>query len=52
VLLEEEDLGGKLVQILEVVGTEQRALDDGEACLDLVQLRRRRFLGSEVALVE
>jgi hypothetical protein len=48
VLLEGQDLGGK---VLEVVGTE-RALDDGEVCLDLVQLRRRRFLGSEVTLVE
>ncbi len=52
VLLEDQDLDGKLVQVLEVVGTEQRALDDGEVDLDLVQLRRRRFLGSEVTLIE
>lgn len=37
-LLEDQDLGGKLVQVLEVVGTEQRALDDGEMGLNLVQL--------------
>jgi hypothetical protein len=48
VLLEGQDLGGK---VLEVVGTE-RALDDGEVGLDLVQLSQRRFLGSEVTLVE
>ncbi len=52
VLLEDQDLDGKLVQVIEVVGTERRALDDGEVDLDLVQLRRRRFLGSEVTLVE
>ena len=34
VLLEGEDLGGELVQVLEVVGGEELALDDGE--VDLV----------------
>jgi hypothetical protein len=34
VLFEGEDLGGELVQALEVVGGEQLALDDGE--VDLV----------------
>jgi hypothetical protein len=52
VLLGDQDLGDQLVQVLEVVGTEQRALDDGVIGLDRVQLRLRRFLGSEVTLVE
>ena len=34
VLLEGEDLGGELVQALEVVGGQELALDDGEVDLD------------------
>ena len=34
VLLEGEDLGGELIEVLEVVGGEELALDDGE--VDLV----------------
>jgi hypothetical protein len=37
VVFEGEDLGGELVQVLEVVGGEQLAVDDREVDLDLVQ---------------
>src|ERR1700684_2600904 len=37
VLFEGEDLLGEAVQVAEVVGGEQLALDDGEVDLDLVQ---------------